>query len=343
MNKQSLKNNDGFILIVALWTLMFLTVLAIAVGVGTRQKIILLDRLETRSRIQLAAEAGIKKAVAVLVDDLEESQFRYTPKAKARRHNNPSEFSNIQLNEQTADVICSVYDEAVGKVVDRNGVCDEQSKINLNVVDNLTLENLIADVLGYPTVEARAFAENIIDWRDYGRHEAAGFFSDDYYKNLEFPYEMKEQPFERIDELFLVKGMTREAYDALRPYVTVYGDGRVNVNTASRKVLMALGLDGVVVDKFLKARSGPDGRDSTGDDHIFYRLFDIASEVNTLVALEEKETRQIDALNTRNLLTTDSMVYGMTSRVRSDQGGAKRAIDAVFNAFSNKFEYWYEK
>jgi hypothetical protein len=106
---------------------------------------------------------------------------------------------------------------------------------------------------------------------------------------------------------------------------------------------MALGLDGVVVDKFLKARSGPDGRDSTGDDHIFYRLFDIASEVNTLVALEEKETRQIDALNTRNLLTTDSMVYGMTSRVRSDQGGAKRAIDAVFNAFSNKFEYWYEK
>jgi type II secretory pathway component PulK len=154
---------------------------------------------------------------------------------------------------------------------------------------------------------------------------------------------MKEQPFERIDELFLVKGMTRETYDALRPYVTVYGDGRVNINTTSRKILMAFGLDGVVADKLLKARRGPDGRDATGDDHIFYRVFDIASEVNALVPLEEGEARQIDALNTRNLLATDSMVYGMTSRVRSDHEGAKRSIDAVFNAFSNKFEYWYEK
>ena len=343
MKKRLLRHNDGFLLIVALWTLTFLTILALAVGVGTRQKIILLDRLETRSRIQLAAEAGIKKAVAVLVDDLEESQFRYTPKAKVRRHNNQAEFSNIQLGDQTVDVICPFYDEVTGKFVDRYGVCDEGAKINLNVVDKLTLENLIANVLAYSAVKVRTLAENIVDWRDYGRHEAEGFFSDDYYKNLEFPYEMKEQPFERIDELFLVKGVTREAYDALRPYVTVYGDGRVNVNTASRKVLMAFGLDGVVVDKLLKARRGQDGRDSTGDDHVFYRVFDIASEVNTLVALEEKEARQIDALNTRNLLTTDSMVFGMTSRVRSGEQGTKRTIDAVFNAFSNKFEFWYEK
>jgi type II secretory pathway component PulK len=333
----------GFILIVALWTLTFLTVLAIAVGVGTRQKIILLDRLEARSRIQLAVEAGIKKAVAILVDDLEESQFRYTTKAKARRHNNPNEFFNIQLGDLAANVTCPYFDEAAGKVIERYGVCDEQGKLNLNVVDKPTLENLIADVLGYPAAEARSLAENIMDWRDYGKHTAEGFFSDDYYKNLEFPYPMKDLPFERIDELFLVKGITDRIYYALVPYITVYGDGRVNVNTASRKVLMALGLDGVVADKLLKARSGQDGRDSTDDDHVFNQVFDVASEVKALVPLEEKEVRQIDALNARNLLTTDSMIFSMISLVHPVGNAAPRSITAVFNGYSNKFEYWYEK
>jgi type II secretory pathway component PulK len=343
MKKRLSGHNSGFILIVALWTLTFLTVLAVAIGVGTRQKIILLDRLETRSRVHLAVEAGIKKAVAVLVDDLEESQFRYTPKAKARRHNNASEFSNIQLGDRLIDVVCPVYDDVAGKIVERYGVCDEQAKLNLNVVDKLTLSNLIGDVLGSAAVEAAQLAENIVDWRDYGRHTAEGFFSDDYYKNLEFPYAMKEQPFERIDELFLVKGVSRDIYDALMPYVTVYGDGRVNVNTASRKILGALGLNEVVVDKILKARRGADGREATEDDHIFFQIFDIASEVNSLVALEDKETRQIDALNTRNLLTTDSMIYSMISRVRSEGKPMEKSIVAVFNAFSNKFDYWYEK
>ncbi len=341
--RKDLKHNQGFILIVALWTLTFLTVLAVAVGVGTRQKIVLLDRLETRSRIQLAAEAGIKKAVAVLVDDLEESQFRYTPKAKSRRLNNASEFANIQLGGFTVDVECPYYDESAGRVIERPGVCDEEGKLNLNVVDQPILVNLLVDVLGTSAADARTLAENIIDWRDYGKHTNEGFFSDEYYKSLEFPYAMKELPFERIDELFLVKGITDEIFRAITPYVTVYGAGRVNINTASRKVLMALGLDGVVVDKVLKARGGPDGRDATGDDHVFYQVFDIASEVNGLVGLQEKEAREIDALNARNLLTTDSMIYSMTSRVRSDEKGDNKTITVVFNAFSNKYEYWYEK
>ena len=288
-------------------------------------------------------EAGIKKAVAVLADDLEDSQFLYSPQSNLRRHNNPSEFANIALGDEVVDVVCSSYEDASGKRTERYGLCDEQARLNINTVDRETLARLMLDVLSLTTDGAKKLAESVVDWRDYGRHEAEGFFSDDYYANLEHPYQMKERDFERMDELLLVKGFNGGIYEKLYPYLTVYGDGRINVNTVSRKVLLALGIDPVLADKVLKARSGPDGLDTTADDHVFYRSFDIASEVNALVPLEEKEARQFDDLNARNMLTTSSMVYSAMSRVHSSTEDPKRTIRIVFNALTNKIEYWHEK
>lgn len=343
MNICSRRTQRGFVLILALWALGFLTVLALSVGLGTRQKILLLGRLEGRSQAQFAAEAGVKKAVAVLLDDLEKQQYLYSPEAKVRRHNNPEDFAAIGLGGTTAEVICRSYEEMAVPAVERPGLCDEHSRININSVDAQTLSRLVTVALGLDDEKARVLAGAIIDWRDYGQREAVGFFSDDYYKNLEYPYEMKATPFERIDELLLVKGIDLKTYERLRPLVTIYGDGRLNVNTVPKAVLLALGLDVTVADKFLKARRGPDNRDSTADDHVFLKTFDIAAEVNSLVPLEEKEARQLDILNAANLLCTESQVYSLTSRVIPDGEGSARLIDAVYDAAQNKFLFWVEK
>jgi general secretion pathway protein K len=343
MSSDTKNAQRGFVLIMALWSLGLLTVLAVAIGLGTRQKIVFLGRLEDRCQVQLAAEAGVKKAAAVLLDDLEVNQYLYSPQAKARRHNNAQDFGSIVLAGKKAEVVHTFFDEKSGVLSERHGICDERSKLNINEVDQATLTRLISVVLGYDSESARALANSIIDWRDYGRREAVGFFSDDYYRNLEFPYEMKELPFERIDELLLVKGMNLNVYEQLRPFVTLYGDGRVNINTVSKKVLLALGLDEGVIDKLLKARRGADDVDSTLDDHIFLKTFDIAVEVKSFVLLEEKEMRQIDLLNDANLLVTDSLVYSFRSRVFSGERDFSRSIDVIFDASQNKYLYWYEK
>ncbi len=342
MTARRISSQRGFVLIMALWALGFLTVLALSIGMGTRQKIILLGRLEGRSQAQFSAEAGVKKAIAVLLDDLEKNQFLYSPAAKVRRHNNPSEFGAIALGGMTAEVVCPYFDEVAGRVVDRSGLCDEQGKININTTDIVTLTRLVSFVLGLDDEKAKQLAGGIIDWRDYGQREATGFFSDDYYKNLEFPYDMKSTPFERIDELLLVKGVDKKIYDRLRPFVTIYGDGRININTVSMPVLLALGLDEVVAGKLLKARRGQDNQDSTADDHIFLKAFDIPAEVSAIAALEEKEAHQLDILNAANLLRTDSMMYGFIARV-ADAKGSARSIETVFDAAQNKYLYWYEK
>jgi type II secretory pathway component PulK len=337
------RQDRAFILITALWTLAFLTVLAVTLLSGVRQRIILFQRLEDRSRAQLAVEAGVKKSIAILLDDMENSQFKLTAQAKVRRMNNPGEFANILVGDQRVEVVHEAFDDRSGEVVTLWGLADEQAKINLNTAASETIKRLIVEVLGWGGAEAKGLADAITDWRDYGQHEAQGFFSDDYYKNLEFPYAMKEQPFERLDELLLVKGIDRKIYEGLLPFVTVYGDGRVNINTASRKVLVAMGLDAGVADKVLKARRGTDNVEATGDDHIFSRTFDVASETARAVILEAREARQIDELNAKNFLTTESGFYSLTSRVLSSDGGYKRTVMCVFSAFESRVVYWYEK
>jgi general secretion pathway protein K len=332
----------AFVLIMALWALAFLTVLALSVGMGTRQKIIMLGRLEDRSQAQFAAEAGVKKAVAVLLDDLENNLSLYSPEAKVRRHNNP-EFSVIELAGKKVEVVCKFPDDRSNRVIERYGLCDEHSKININTADAGTLTRLIAQVLPLDPDGSRLLAAAIIDWRDYGKREATGFFSDDYYKNLEFPYDMKEHPFERIDELLLVKGMNNISYESLRPFITIYGDGKINVNTVSRRVLIVLGLDEAVADKLLKSRRGQDDQEATPDDHIFLKTFDIPAEVNSFISLEENEMRQLDALNAADIFSTDSNIFGFTSRVLSGSEDPLRRIEIVFDAMKNKYEYWFEK
>ena len=333
----------AFILISALWTLAFLTVLAVTLFAGVRQRIILFQRLEDRSRAQLAAEAGVKKSIAVLLDDMENSQFKLTPQAKVRRMNNPGEFANIPVGDLRVEVVHDVLDDKSGDVVTLWGLADEQAKLNVNTASAENIKRLVVEVLGWGGAEAKGLADAITDWRDYVRHESQGFFSDDYYKSLEFPYGMKEQPFERPDELLLVKGVDRKIYDALLPFITVYGDGRVNINTVSKKVLVALGLDAGVADKVLKARRGVDNLEATGDDHIFSHTFDVASETAKAVTLEVREARQIDELNAKNFLTTESGFYSFVSRVLSSDGGFKKTVLCSFSAFESRIVYWYEK
>lgn len=337
------RQDRAFILITALWTLAFLAVLAVTLLAGVRQRIILFQRLEDRSRTQLALEAGVKKAVAVLLDDMENSQFKLTPQAKVRRMNNPGEFAGILVGDIRVEVVHESPDDISGSVLMLWGLADEQSKINVNTASVDTIRRLVEEVLGWGGAQAKGLADAIVDWRDHGRHDAQGFFSDDYYKNLEFPYAVKEQSFERPDELLLVKGVDRKIYEALFPFVTVYGDGRVNINTASKKVLVALGLDAGVADKLLKARRGRDNVEATGDDHVFSRTFDVAVETLKAARLEVQEVRQIDELNAKNLLTTESVFYSFVSRVLSSDGGYKKMVLCAFSVFESRIVLWYEK
>ncbi|MBI3602314.1 MAG: general secretion pathway protein GspK [Candidatus Omnitrophica bacterium] len=336
-----LKQRQGFVLIFALWVLGFLTVLALGVAAGVRQKIVLLQKLDERSRMHHVLEGAVKYSAAYLINQLSTSGFIYNPAVKMHLHNNPHQFGQFDLGGDTASISYTLADE--GSSQERFGVVDEERKINLNTTNTIILQRLIERVLVVKPDEAKELAQAILDWRHYGQSQVKGFFSDEYYENLEYPYAKKDADYETLDELLLVKGMTKDKYEKLMDDVTIYGQGKVNINTAPAQVLYALGLQDALIDKILEVRRGKDQSEGTMDDHIFFKTFDVASEVNAIIKLEDGEIHAIDALNIQNLLTTNSYYFSVLSQAHLAHRRSSQKIRVVISSRENKIVYWSQR
>lgn len=112
---------------------------------------------------------------------------------------------------------------------------DENSKFNINTIVypngaiNENAYNSFKRLLSYLFVDM-SLADYIADWIDTDTEERRRG-SENTAKNAYI---------DCIDELLLVKGMDKAAYEKLLPYITVYGDGLVNINSAEKPVLISL-------------------------------------------------------------------------------------------------------
>jgi len=87
-----------------------------------------------------------------------------------------------------------------------------------------------------------SLTETLADWIDRDDEPRPGGGEGiDYYQNLPHPYLPKNNYLGTAEELLMVKGYTPEVYKTVAPFITAYSvDGLVNINTASREVIMAL-------------------------------------------------------------------------------------------------------
>ena len=331
----------GFVLIFALWVLGLLTFLAVSVALGVRQKTLAAQKLEDQSRMYYLQEAVLKQIKAYIRKELTAHQFIYTTDLKERLHNNINFFGRVAFGVDNATVSFMSYDQ--GRAMEQFGIVDEERKINVNTTNVIVMQRLIEQVLDIRPEERLQLAQAILDWRQQGRSSADGFFSDDYYGNLKHSYFKKDANYELLEELLLVKWMTRTKYEKLLPYLTVYGEGKININTVPGVVLYAVGLDQSVVDKLITARRGKDGVDASGDDLLFIKTFDVASDVGRVVKLEPQEVRAIDALNLQGILTTNSYYFYFTMQSRLAKSGWSRKAQAIYSSRDNKILYWREK
>ncbi len=99
----------------------------------------------------------------------------------------------------------------------------------------------------------------IRDWvdADSERGELSGAEDNDY-QGLVPPYRAANRPMLSVSELLQIRGVTKELYAALRPYVTTLPTigSKINVNTASEPVLLSLSanIDRADLQNFMKNR-----------------------------------------------------------------------------------------
>ena len=213
---------------------------------------------------------------------------------------------------------------------------DEERKINLNRImlpngnapdeRRLAVFQRLLDTLGID----RAVADAVVDWLDNDENPRVGGAESAHYLGLPNPYRAKNDLFDTIGELRLVRGVTAEVFEKLLPFVTVSSSGMVNINTAPKEVLMSLsaGVD-------LAEAGAIDAK--TADEIIAYREdhpFTTASQIgNVSPFLLDLYARTL----IRNLVDVRSTYFHVRSS--GDVGGTVRTIDAIGIRVGNEIQW----
>lgn len=185
--------DEGFALIVVIWLSGLLALLTLTFAASARVHVRIAENAVNNASAESYAEAGINLGYLQLL-------------ASAAREG----------RGRPSDRTCVMPDGARLTL----SISDEAGRVDLNVASEALLTALLRSV-GLNETEAQRLADAIIDFRDgddvsrgsgaeRADYEAAGSSS-----------RPKNQPFSLVDELRGVLGMTRETFEALRPFVTV--------------------------------------------------------------------------------------------------------------------------
>ena len=128
---------------------------------------------------------------------------------------------------------------------------DEGGKVSLNTADGPLLHTVLLN-LGYSEDVAATVADSVMDWRDEDDLHRLNGAEDQHYSSLPRPYRAKNADFDAIEELLLVRGVTREIFygsaerGGLREIFSVFNDAK-SVNLRSIMSPAIAGLSGIGV------------------------------------------------------------------------------------------------
>ncbi len=112
---------------------------------------------------------------------------------------------------------------------------NESGKVNINLADKRLLQGVLSG-FAIDESEKDVITDSILDWRDTDRNHRINGAEDDYYQSLAEPYDAKDDAFDSIEELLLVRGVTPEIYyQGLENVVTVFPKNIKQVGTKKSK------------------------------------------------------------------------------------------------------------
>jgi len=217
-------------LLSVLWGLALLAAIATSfLSAGSTSYRLARNALDA-AQVDVAAEAAVNRAVLGLLDPHPESRWRTDGVPRA------VDFEGARM---------------------RVAVQDELGRIDLNNADGMLLAGLFRS-LGLDPQAASALVDKILDWRDSGTLKRLNGAKDPEYRDAGLAYRPRNGPFQSVDELKLVMGMTEELFRRAEPAVTVYsGRPSFDPQLAPPEALRALPtMDAQKVATLVAARSG---------------------------------------------------------------------------------------
>lgn len=185
----------GVALLIVLWLMAILTLLMYAFLTDMQVEYAVSSGYADGKKAEQLAWSAVDLACATVVNDPQKWQS-LTDLTWA---DNPDNYFEYPLGDGAFTVFRPIYDETQRVLW---GIDDEASKINLNTAPRELLLRL-------PRM-TEEIADAILDWRDADSTPGAAGAESAYYNGLNPPYNCKNKPFETLEELLHVRGVTPE-------------------------------------------------------------------------------------------------------------------------------------
>lgn len=150
----------------------------------------------------------------------------------------------------------------------------------------------------------------------------------------------KNAPLDRLEELAMIDGFSIEDVNKLSGYITIYGDGSININTASQAVLSSLCCD----------KDGNPLGDEAAEEIITYRGSGENGKIKPIESITDFLDQDKSGINfspeKKEILKSrevQSSYYKANSQ--AEVNGVKKELNAVINFTKDKtpkYLYWYE-
>ena len=263
---------QGAALLVSLWALIILALIVGSFSFQVALEGMLISRKKKQFKAEMLARSGVDYARAII----EQNQRARELEIEALEED-PDQFMQSALYVQRG---LSTTSNITITNMGTFSVTIESAENGRNV-NTLNREQWIEifEMANVPSTEWDSLIDCLEDWIDEGDlHGLNGAESDDpYYEEQGYP--VKNGPLDSVEELLLIKNWNEsilygkpaddegDTIYGIADLLTVWGDGKVNLNSASTNVLLSYAeyedweLEGV-----LESRKGLDGIEGTLDD-----------------------------------------------------------------------------
>lgn len=242
----NINSQKGIALMMVIWVLAILMVIVFSFSFMARTETLSTLSFKNSVEKKFLAEAGIERAIM-------EIHYRSLYKDQ----------TIILEGAEVWKTDGTPYRNQLGEGYYTVSIVNESGKIDINKASDLLLRNFFVNY-GLTSEQADSLVDCIMDWKDRDDLYRLNGAESDYYMSLPKPYRAKDAPFETLEELILVKGMT---YDILYgnqekkgiiDFLTVYSNtNRININAAPFEVLMAIpGMTPEIADMIIEYRKG---------------------------------------------------------------------------------------
>jgi general secretion pathway protein K len=238
-----IKDNEGMALIMTILVISLIVALTLQFNASMRSNLQAAMNLRDGIRLGCIARSGFNGALAVLHEDATSGNVDTLRE----------DWAHAKLFSESS---LSLFNEGrfMVEITDLSGKIQLSQLIDKDGNYNSTQKSLLLRFMSFPEFdldpeEVENIVDAIKDWIDNDNDTTRFGAEDSYYKALEKPYPCKNAPIEFLEELLFVRGITKELLygsgekPGISRYLSPYGNGKININTADIFILRSLSND----------------------------------------------------------------------------------------------------